>query len=86
MHREEENGLGKVGVAGNGSIIQKKQAAKETFPRRVTQVGPGQVGVDKGTDHTQRRREGVCLHTQASCLGFRVWAELKAKKIGGHGE
>lgn len=72
MHLEEENGLGKVGVAGNGSIIQKKQAAKEVFPRRMTQVGPGQVGEDKGTDHTQRRREGASHHAQASCLGFRV--------------
>lgn len=52
-----ENGLGKVGVAGNGQISQKKQAATEAFPKRVTQAGPGQVEVDRKGQTTPRGKE-----------------------------
>lgn len=57
MHSKEEDGLGKVGVAGNGQIIPKKQAAKEVFPRRMTLVGTGQVGVDRKGQTTPRGKE-----------------------------
>lgn len=65
MHLEEENGLGKVGVAGNGSIIQKKQAAKEVFPRRMTQVGPGPRRGQGDRPHPEEKRRG-----KSSCSGL----------------
>lgn len=80
----------KVHADGKGSSFRSRQRSKHLlFPnpdisRKVAYVGTGQVewaGRDRQHSEGKRREVNMLL----PLVGFRVWAEIKKRRIGGQG-